>query len=143
MQNHDDRTDKLIKNERRGVWLALLVVLALAATLVLGNDTRRALLLALAISIVFAVTWLGQQRSRGTRAERQASQHAVMHDELRQRAISRACQTAFFAMLGALAAFCVLSTIITIDLPSQMLAALAIALGITAFLGAFLVHDRD
>lgn len=143
MQNQGDRTDKLIKNERRGVWLALLVVLALAATLVLGSDTRGALLHALAISIVFAVTWLGQQRARGILAERQASQHAVMHDELRQRAIFRACQTAFFTMLGALATFCVLSTVIAIDLPGQMLAALAIALGITTFLGAFLVHDRD
>ncbi|EIL99926.1 hypothetical protein [Rhodanobacter thiooxydans] len=65
MQDTDNQIDKLVRNERHGVLFALLVVLALAAVLVLGSDTRRALLLALAIGIVFVVAWLGQQRTPG------------------------------------------------------------------------------
>lgn len=143
MQDTGDQTDKLARNERRGVWLALVVVLALAATLVLGSDTRRTLLRALAIGIVFAVTWLSQQRSRGAKDAIRATREVVMHDEWRQVAISRAYQWAFFAVLGALVSFCLLSTVMTIDLPGQMVAALTVALGTSVFLAAFLLYDRD
>lgn len=143
MQDADNQTDQLIKNERRGVWFALAVVLALAATLLFGSDTRRALLLALAIGIVFVVIWLGQQRMRGTRNAIREKRNAVMHDELRHTAISRAYQWAFFATVGALASFCLLSTVVTISVPGQMVAALTIALAVTAFLALFLLFDRD
>ena len=143
MQDTDHQINKLIKNERRGVWLALAVVLVLAATLVLGSDTRRALLLALAIAIVFMVTWLGQQRTRGTTSALRKQRDAVMHDELRQAAIAHACQWSFFTVLGALALFCLINTVMTINIPGQMVAALAVALGVTAFLAIFLLLDRD
>ncbi|MEO7067040.1 MAG: hypothetical protein ABI114_09055 [Rhodanobacter sp.] len=139
----DDQTDKLVKNERRGVWLALIVVLALAATLVLGSDTRRALLLALGIGIVFAVTWLGQQRTRGAKNVIREKREVVLHDELRQVAIARAYQWAFFTMLGALITFCLLSTVVVVSLSALMVAALTVALGVSVFLGAFLLFDRD
>lgn len=139
----EDHTDRLARNERRGVWLALVVVLALALTLVLGSDTRRALLLALAIGIVFAVTWLGQQRSRDTKDAVRASREAVMHDEWRQAAMNRAYQWAFFAILSALAGFCLVSTVMVIALSAQMMAALTIALGASVFLVVFLLCDRD
>ena len=82
--NEDNATDKLVRNERRGIWLALAVVLALASTLVMGSDTRRALLTATAIAIVFAVIWLAQSR---TRIARQRDRDVVTHDELRQAAL--------------------------------------------------------
>lgn len=138
-----DETDKLVKNERRGVWLALIVVLALAATLVLGSDTRRALLLALAIGIIFAITWLSQQRTRGSKNAIREKRDAVLHDELRQAAMAHAYQWAFFAMLGALISFCLLSAIVTIVVSTQMVAALTVAVGVSVFLGAFLLFDRD
>ncbi len=141
--NAGDPTDKLVKNERHGVWLALVVVLILAATLVLGSDTRRALLLALAIGVVFAVTWLGQRRTRGTKHSLDERRKVVVTDELRQAAIARACQGAFFTLLGALAAFCVASMVVTITLSGQMLAALTVALGAIVFLALFLLFDRD
>ncbi|WP_426702836.1 hypothetical protein ACPPVV_07545 [Rhodanobacter sp. Col0626] len=143
MRNIDDQTDRLVRNERRGVWLALVVVLALAATLALGSDTRRALLLALAIGIVFAVTCLSQQRLRGPKEALRARHEVVLHDELRQAAITHAYKWAFFAVLGALASFCLMSTVMTIALPGQMVAALTVALGATAFLAVFLLHDRE
>jgi hypothetical protein len=143
MQDIDDHTHKLAGNERRGIWLALVVVLVLAATLVLGSDTRRALLRALAIGIVFAVIWLGQQRSRGTKSATRAIREVVMHDEWRQVAIGKAYKWAFFAVLGALAMFCLLSTVMTIVLSGQMMAALTVALGVSVFLAVFLLYDRE
>src|SRR3546814_11373938 len=102
MQDTGNQTDKLIRNERHGVWFALMVVLVLAATLVLGSDTRRALLLALAIGIVFVVTWLGQRRVRDTQNAIRETHDAVMHDEFRQVAITHPYQWAFFTVLGSL-----------------------------------------
>lgn len=143
MQDADNQTDKLIRTERRGVWLALAVVLVLAATLLLGSDTRRALLSGLAIGIVFAVIWLSQQRSRGTKHAVRQRRDAMMQDELRRSAISRAYQWAFITTIGALAAFCLLSTVVSIGAPGQMVAALTIALAVTTFLALFLLFDRD
>jgi hypothetical protein len=139
---HDNKgstTDNLVRNERRGIWLALAVVLVLASTLTMGSDTRRALLTALAIAIVFAVTWLAQSR---TRLARKRDRDAVTHDELRQTALARAYQWAFLVVLGALATFCLSSTVLAFDLSAQMLAALTVALGISAFLALFLLFDR-
>lgn len=90
MQETDGQTDKLMRNERRGGWLGLVVVLVLAATLVLGSDTRRALLCALAIGIVFAVIWLGQQRTHSAKDTLQMKHEIVIHDESRQAAIAQA-----------------------------------------------------
>ena len=134
----DGQIDRLVRNERRGIGLALIVVLVLAATLVFGSDTRRALLAAMAVGIVTGVTWLGRRRPRGPRSEAQERHQAVMHDELRQVAIAHAYKWAFFTLLGALAIFCLLSVIVAITLPAQMLAALTVALGVTAFLAIFL-----
>ncbi len=142
MQDKDNNsaTDKLVQNERRGVWLALIVVLALSSTLVSGSDTRRALLTGMAVAIVFAVIWLVQSRVRNLQKHHRG---AVLQDELRQAALARAYRAAFFIVLAALAAFCVLSSVLAFDLSSQMLAALAVALGASAFLVLFLLFDRS
>lgn len=140
MDHQDTSTGKLVRNERRGIWLALAVVLALVSTLVMGGDTRHALLTALAIAIVFAVTWLAQSRTRGAR---QRDRVAVMHDELRRAALARAYCLAFFVMLALLSAYCLASTVLVFALSAQMLAALTVALGVSAFLALFLLFDRD
>jgi hypothetical protein len=137
--NEDNATDKLVRNERRGIWLALAVVLALASTLVMGSDTRRALLTVLPIAIVFAVIWLAQSR---TRIARKRDRDAVTHDELRQLALAHAYRWAFLVVLAALAGFCLASTVLAFDLSAQMLAALTVMLGVSAFLVLFLLFDR-
>jgi hypothetical protein len=143
MQSPDDQVEKLARNERRGIWTALVVVLALAATAILQDDTRRALLTALAIGVVFAVTWLGQQRVRGAKKALRATREVVLRDEWRQAAIALAYKWAFFAMLGTLVAFCLLSVFVPIDLSGQMVATLTVALGTCAFLTVFLLRDGD
>lgn len=141
-QSESDATDRMVKNERRGVWLALVVILALALTLVIGSDTRRALLTGMVVAIVFAVTWLGQCSSGKSRSDIRKSRDAVMHDELRHAALASAYKWAFFAILGTLATFCVLSTVLTFGMSTQMLAALTVALGASVFLILFLLKDR-
>lgn len=140
--NEDDATSSLVKNERRGVWVALGVIMFLAATLFVDSDTRHALLTALAVAIVLAVTWLGQKATRRTGANIRESRKAVMQDEWRLAALARAYQWAFVAVLAALSAFCIASAITSIEISPPMLAALIVALGVTAFLGFFLLFDR-
>lgn len=143
MQNNEiDVTDRMVRNERRGVWLALIVVIALAATLVMGSDTRRALLIGMAGAIVFAVIWLSQSAARRVRGEIRKHRDAVMHDELRSSAMAAAYKWAFFAVLAFLATFCLLNTVIAFELSAAMLSALTIALGVSVFLGLFLFFDR-
>jgi len=140
MDHQDTPTGKLVRNERRGIWLALAVVLALASTLAMGSDTRRALMSAMGIAIVFAVSWLAQSRMRAARGR---DREAVMHDELRRAALARAYRGAFFVMLGVLSAYCLASAVLVFALSAQMLAALTVALGASAFLALFLLFDRD
>lgn len=141
-EDEGDATHKLVKNERRGVWLALAVIMVLAASLFFDSDTRRALLTALAVAIVFAVTWLGQSAARRTRGSIVESRKAVMQDEWRLAALARAYKWAFFAVLAALAAFCSASAMTSIDISACMLAAVVIAMGVSVFLGFFLLFDR-
>ena len=104
----------------------------------MGSDTRRALLTATAIAIVFAVIWLAQSR---TRIARQRDRDVVTHDELRQAALAHAYRWAFLVVLAALAGFCLSSTVVAFDLSAQMLAALTVTLGVSAFLALFLLFD--
>ncbi len=94
------------------------------------------------MAIVFAVTWLGQSSSGKSRSDIRKSRDAVMHDELRHAALASAYKWAFFAILGTLATFCVLSTVLTFGMSTQMLAALTVALGASIFLALFLLKDR-
>jgi FtsH-binding integral membrane protein len=137
--NEDHTTDKLVRNERRGIWLALVMVLVLALTLLMGSDARRALLTALPIAIVVAMIWLAQSR---TRIARKRDRDVVTHDELRQTALAHAYRWAFLVVLAALAGFCLSSTVLAFDLSAQMLAALTVTLGASAFLALFLLFDR-
>ncbi len=141
-ENRDDLTSRLVKNERRGVWLALAVVMALATTLAVDSDTRRALLTGLAVVIVFAVTWLGQKAARSSRGNSGESRKAVMQDEWRLAALASAYKWAFVAVIAALSAFCMTSAITSVEISASMLAALIVALGVTVFLGFFLLFDR-
>jgi Mn2+/Fe2+ NRAMP family transporter len=134
--NEDHTTDKLVRNERRGIWLALVMVQALALTLLMGSDTRRALLTALPIAIVVAMIWLAQSLAR------KRDRDVVTHDELRQTALAHAYRWAFLVVLAALAGFCLSSTVLAFDLSAQMLAALTVTLGASAFLALFLLFDR-
>jgi hypothetical protein len=139
----EGQTDRLIKTERRGIWLALIVVLALTAALVFAGETRRLLLTEVVpFCIVFGAIWIN--RGTGGAATKPSSEYRalVTHDELRLAAISRAYKWAFLLMLGELSAFCLMSAIVGVDLSGQMVAVLAVAAGAIGFLACFLLFDR-
>lgn len=141
-KNESDAINRLVKNERRGIWLALIVVTTLALTLMVDIDMRRTLSTGIAVTIVLAVAWLTRSGSRKFREDVQENRDAVMHDELRQTALASAYKWAFLTMLGALAAFCLSSTVLEFAMPGLMLAALTIALGASVFLALFLLFDQ-
>jgi Na+/H+ antiporter NhaC len=143
-----DKTDRLVRHERRGIWLCLGAVLLLGTVLLLDRTTqisstvRQALLTLLPLGIVFGAIWVNRgQRDLG-QSELRENRQAVMHDELRQLAMQRAYKAAFLILLGALAAYAIASAVIQIDWPAQRVAATMVALGTAAFLAAFLFYDR-
>jgi len=139
----EDQTDRLIKTERRGIWLALIVVLALAAALVFAGETRRLLLTEVVpLCIVFGAIWINRGTGGVTAKVKSEHRELIAHDELRQAAISRAYKWAFLLMLGELSAFCLMSAIAGVDLPGQLVAVLAMAAGAIGFLACFLLFDR-
>ena len=139
----EDQTDRWIKTERRGIWLALIVAIALTAALVAASETRRALLtVVVPIGIVLGAIWVNRGTGAGAAKPSLERRELVTHDESRLAAISRATKWAFFLMLGELSIFCLMSATSGLDLPGQMVAALAVASGAIAFLVAFLLFDR-
>lgn len=65
-----------------------------------------------------------------------------MDNELRATALATAYKGAFCAFIGALAAFCLLSTVTAVDLTAAMVCALTIVFGVSIFLALFLFLDR-
>ncbi|MDE2156716.1 MAG: hypothetical protein KGJ32_12600 [Xanthomonadaceae bacterium] len=138
-----DQTDRLIKTERRGVWLALLVALALAASFVFAGETRRTLLaVVIPIGIAFGAIWVNRGMGKVAAKVTSEERELVAHDELRVAAISRAYKWAFFLMLGELAALGFTTATMGVDLSGQMVAVLAVATGAIGFLACFLLFDR-
>jgi hypothetical protein len=144
MKNETEhQSDRLIKSERRGIWVALIVVLALTAAFVLAGETRQLLLTAVVpLCIVFGAIWIN--RGKGGAATKMSLEHRklIAHDESRLVAISRAYKCAFFLMLGGLSAYCLASVTTGGDLPGQMVAVLAVVTGAIGFLACFLLFDR-
>jgi len=141
----EDQTEGLIKIERRGIWLCLIVVFALTAMLVASEMRRGGLPMVsplFVILIVLGAAWVNRgSRDASTNASLERRE-LVTHDELRLAAVSRAYKWAFFLMLGGLTIFCFLSATAGVTLPAQTVAALAIATGVIAFLACFLLFDR-
>ncbi len=143
-----DKTDKLVRQERRGIWLSLASVLVLGFVLVLDHTTqvpttvRHALLTLLPLGIVFGTIWVNRGQRGIRESELRESRQAVMHDELRQVAMQRAYKAAFLILLGALAAYAVACAVVRIDWSAQIVAATMVALGAAVFLAAFLIYDR-
>jgi hypothetical protein len=139
----EDQTDRLIKSERRGIWVALMVVLALTAAFAFAGETRRVLMAEVVpFGIIFGAIWINRGKRAGAGKTTSKHRELVSHDELRLSAISRSYKWAFLLMLGELSAFCVVSAATGSDLPGQMVALLAVVAGAIGFLACFLLFDR-
>ena len=149
---HDalDTTDTLTRFARRGLWLALLLILLLGvyAALVNAFPQRSAahyggwLMTLLPMAIVFSIVWL-RSSLRGAHANAaNAPMHAVLHDELRQISMHKAYRAAFFGMLSCqpILGF----TLAWMPLPAapQIMATVTVAVGACVFLTTLLLCDR-
>ena len=149
---HDalDATETLTRFARRGLWLALLLILLLGIYAVVANafpESRAAhyggrLMSLLPIAIVFAIVWL-RSSLRGANAHAaNPPMHAVLHDELRQLSMHKAYRAAFFGMLlcQPILGF----TLAWMPLPAtpQIMATVTVAVGTCVFLATFLLCDQ-
>lgn len=145
-----DQTDQMIRLERRGIWLCLLVILLLGAVVLLAGATddpvlarvaRWIMSTAIPMAIVFGAVWVNRLQS-GSALESEENREAILHDELRQIAMYKAFRAGFLAMLCALVIFCLLSTAVALAWSAGLFAAIIVTLGIAVFLGGFLFYDR-
>lgn len=145
-----DQTDRLIRHERRGIWLALIVILLLGTVVLLAGTTRDPALARLAqwtmstvipMTIVFGAIWVNRLQS-GPASESREKREAIFDDELRHIATYKAFRAGFVAMLCAQVTLCALSSTVMLTWSAGLLAAATIALGIAVFLGSFLFYDR-
>lgn len=149
---HDahDATETLTRFARGGLWLALLLILLLGVYAVLTNVFPQSsaahyggwLMSLLPIAIVIAIVWL-RSSIRGANAHAaNAPMQAVLHDELRQMSMHKACRAAFFGMLlcQPILGF----TLAWMALPAapQIMATVTVLVGACVFIATFLLCDR-
>ncbi|WEN14758.1 hypothetical protein PY254_16215 [Rhodanobacter sp. AS-Z3] len=140
-----DLTDHLIRRERRGIWLALAVIVLLgigAVMQVLGYDTHLTHYMTLAaMIIVIGLVGVGVTGPLWRKGKLAQKRRAVRSDEFRLAAIDRACRHAFIVTMAAMSLYAALSEYWPLAvLPSALIAAFVV-LGVILFLGSFLVLD--
>ena len=149
---HDapDATEALTRFARRGLWLALLLILLLGIYAVLANAFPESsaarhgawLMSLLPIAIFFAIVWLRSSLRRENAHAANPAMHAVLHDELRQISMHKAFRAAFFSVLlcQPIMGF----TLAWMPLPAgaQIMATVTIVVGACVFLATFLLCDR-
>lgn len=141
-----DATDALIRRERRGIWLALIVIAALAAAALLEAHgpfrTAGRLLTLTAVAIPLGIL-LSAGRGFWTRRDAlAASRNAIRHDESRRAAIDRASRYGFIGTLIPMSAYALLSQNWPLPVLPSMLLMAFVVLGVVVFLVTFLVLDR-
>jgi hypothetical protein len=149
-RNSDEQGDRLVRLERRGLWLSLLVMVLLGAVALLAglsSDPAKALyaerlMTLIPMVIIFGAIWVNRLQHGAKPAEVKEQQRAMLNDELRLIATQYAFRAGFLAMLGALALFCLLSFVVTLSWSAGLLAAATVTLGTAVFIGVFLFYDR-
>ena len=149
-QNSEDRSDRLVRHERRGLWLCLLVVVLLGVVALLAGMSsdpakmRNAerLMTLIPMVIIFGAIWVNRLQHSAKPAQIKEHRRAMLNDELRLVASQHAFRAGFLSMLGAQALFCLLSFVMTLSWSAGLLAATTVALGTVVFLGVFLFYDR-
>jgi hypothetical protein len=139
-------TELMVKFSRRGLWLALALLLALGAYAVIVNfypDSGAALLanrmaLLLPLAIVIAVAGARSSlKSMGGEAQARAAK-AVQGDELRQHSLRLAYRNGLLAVLGAQPVLALLLD----EKPVLLMAAATAMTGVLAVLVSLLAYDR-
>jgi len=140
----------MIRLERRGIWLALAVILLLGAVILIAgasNDpslarpARWIMSTVIPMTVVFGAVWVNRLQN-GSASESKEKREAILDDELRHAAMHKAFRAGFLAVLCMQAIVCMLSSTAMLAWPAGLLAAATMTLGIAVFLGSFLFYDR-
>lgn len=143
-------SDLLVKYARRGLWTALLLLLALGAYATVVNvfpDSEaaalaRRLFALLPIAIVIALAAL-RSSLKGVRSDRRgAAMKAVLDDEWRRHSLNRAYRNGLAAVLLAQPALALLLSSTTLPQPLVLMAAATALVGTGAVLCSMLAYDR-
>jgi lysylphosphatidylglycerol synthetase-like protein (DUF2156 family) len=149
-QNSHEPGDRLVRHERRGLWLCLLVIVLLGVVALLAGMSSdpakmryaERLMTLIPLVIIFGAIWVNRLQQGAKPAELKEQQRAMLNDELRLVASQHAFRAGFLSMLGAQALFCLLSFVVTLSWSAGLLAATTVTLGTAVFIGVFLFYDR-
>jgi hypothetical protein len=141
-------SDTLVTLSHRGLWIALAVLLLLAAWAVAVNlfpgsaaadiAGHAATLLPLAIIIAVAAM---QSSLKGLSLDpRSKAMKAVLNDELRQQSMQRACRNGLLAVLLAQPLLALL--VAALPQPLILMASLTVLTGVATVLASVLAYDR-
>ena len=149
MTSQKNNVDAYSRFARRGLWLALGLIVLLGVDALLLNvqpdglaaGYGRQLMLLLPLAIVLAGAWLVSSPGGRLRAS-SAAARVVRDDELRQLAMQRAFRGGFLAMLLCQPVLLAWFAWMPAAHDTVIMAVATVLLGTTAFLGTFLLHDR-
>jgi len=145
-----NQTELLVKRSRRGLWIALSLMLVLGAYALVINlfpDSEAAasgghLMALLPIAIIIALAVMHASRDGVSGKPRSKAMQAVLGDELRQQSLHRAYRNALVAVLLAQPALALLVSVPTGPNPVVLMAGLTVLTGVATLLGSFLTYDR-
>lgn len=142
--------DQLLRYSRRGLWIALVLMVPIGAggTAIIGFPGSAAAALAhsiwmlLPIFIVLAVAAM-KSAARGARTDPAgAPMKAILGDELRQDSLKRCYRNAFLSMLIAQPLLAFAPTWIAVAHPAAVMACLTILTGMAVMFASLLYFDR-
>jgi hypothetical protein len=147
---HMSEADQLLRYSRRGLWIALGLILLIgaSATATLGFPASeaavaaRSMWLLLPVFIVLAVGGL-KSTARGIRTDPNGpAMRAILGDELRQDSLKRSYRNAFLGMMIAQPLLAFAPTWMVVAHPTSVMACLTIVTGMTVMFASLLYYDR-
>ncbi|WP_426106274.1 hypothetical protein [Massilia sp. TSP1-1-2] len=145
-----NEAEQLVACSRRGLWVALVLMLALLADALIVNlypDGAAALVasrmaLLLPVGIVVAVAWL-RSSLKGVRSDAGSpAMQSMLNDDLRQQSLRLAYRNGLFAVLFAQPLLGLLLAAAGPPPPIMLMASATALLGVVAVVGSLLAHDR-
>lgn len=145
-----NETEQLLRYSRRGLWIALALILLLGASAATAigfpaSETAvvaRSMWMLLPILIVVVVGGL-KSTARGIRTDPNGpAMKAILGDELRQDSLKRSWRNAFLGMMIAQPLLAFAPTWMVVAHPTSVMACLTIVTGMTVLFASLLYYDR-
>lgn len=145
-----NESELLEKASHRGLWFALILLLALGAYAVIINifPASDAASLAgraaglLPIAIIVALAAMRSSLKGASTNPNSKAMKALLNDELRQQSLARAYRNALIATLLAQPLLAWLLNLAPLPQPVVLMASLSVLVGVATVLGSMLAYDR-